>query len=471
MPPPPPPPPGGLPKAKPVAIGKLGGGNPGDGRAALLSSIQKGAKLKKTVTVDKSGPMIAGKVSGTDTPKGATSSPTRSVGSNNNNAQNTSPPGNRFGGGGGGPLNFQDELASRLGRRNNNTSSDRPTEISQKSSPIAELKFKQSNGRLPNSASNGSLSNEPIANQSSLFNNNNNNNNNTNSNNNNNNNTARSQNFNKSKATLEGLFGGPPVPSSNSSNIGASNLQSQPLPQPPQPVQSTPKPHSYNKPNLAPKPPGPVISNTVNQQMPSIPVNPVTRHQSMRTPKSPPAAQPPFNPQFTMENHMGTMRVNKPQKMTEAINSKPRPPNKPPPPPPPTRQTPHLAQQSNLNTVNARSQNAINEFGKSPQLQMRPVVSASDLNDSENQAPPAPPHRVCPAPPVNMRSHPQMMQSDSPPAPPKRGSSMSASKKIIDLESKFQFHNVTEFPQPKPFLNLTKTYPSRATLRQSNGGM
>lgn len=59
--PPPPPPPGPPPppmfnaNAKPSAAP--------DNRNALLSSIRQGAKLKKTVTVDKSGPCIPGKVS------------------------------------------------------------------------------------------------------------------------------------------------------------------------------------------------------------------------------------------------------------------------------------------------------------------------------------------------------------------------------------------------------------------------
>lgn len=47
---------------------KLGGGGGGgaDARSALLSSIQKGTKLRKTNTVDKSGPALAGKVCGSD---------------------------------------------------------------------------------------------------------------------------------------------------------------------------------------------------------------------------------------------------------------------------------------------------------------------------------------------------------------------------------------------------------------------
>ncbi|ERL90599.1 hypothetical protein D910_07946 [Dendroctonus ponderosae] len=51
MPGPPPPPPPGPPPF-------LGGGSAPDGRGALLQSIRQGAKLKKTVTVDKSAPAI-----------------------------------------------------------------------------------------------------------------------------------------------------------------------------------------------------------------------------------------------------------------------------------------------------------------------------------------------------------------------------------------------------------------------------
>eukprot|EP00041_Stephanoeca_diplocostata_P011226 m.182652 g.182652 ORF g.182652 m.182652 type:complete len:494 (-) comp18465_c0_seq3:84-1565(-) len=59
----PPPPPGGGPPPPPPGGGppKLGGGKPAAGRGALLSQIQGGTGLKKTVTVDKSGPLIEGK--------------------------------------------------------------------------------------------------------------------------------------------------------------------------------------------------------------------------------------------------------------------------------------------------------------------------------------------------------------------------------------------------------------------------
>lgn len=57
-----------------------GGGGGGDNRNALLQSIQMGAKLKKVQTVDKSGPLIAGKVSGAGSGGSAATSSSVSTG-------------------------------------------------------------------------------------------------------------------------------------------------------------------------------------------------------------------------------------------------------------------------------------------------------------------------------------------------------------------------------------------------------
>lgn len=63
----PPPPPPGPPGPPPPPIGGLklspsAGAGGADPRSALLGSIQQGIKLRKTVTVDKSGPLGAGRI-------------------------------------------------------------------------------------------------------------------------------------------------------------------------------------------------------------------------------------------------------------------------------------------------------------------------------------------------------------------------------------------------------------------------
>lgn len=102
MPGPPPPPPG--PPPPPMSLPPMKKFTPAassapDNRGALLSQIQKGTKLKKATTVDKSGPLVAGKIAGDNStrsraapassslstsqktsPDSATSSPSRPVG-------------------------------------------------------------------------------------------------------------------------------------------------------------------------------------------------------------------------------------------------------------------------------------------------------------------------------------------------------------------------------------------------------
>ena len=61
MPPPPPPPPGPPPPPAPSASKAPPVKSSGAGRGALLSQIQGGAKLKKTVTNDRSAPVVGSK--------------------------------------------------------------------------------------------------------------------------------------------------------------------------------------------------------------------------------------------------------------------------------------------------------------------------------------------------------------------------------------------------------------------------
>lgn len=84
-PPGPPPPPMSMPPMAKFTPAKSTSSGSGDNRNALLSQIQMGAKLKKTVTVDKSGPAVAGKVAGA----GDSSTATRSRGAASNLSAST----------------------------------------------------------------------------------------------------------------------------------------------------------------------------------------------------------------------------------------------------------------------------------------------------------------------------------------------------------------------------------------------
>jgi WH2 motif len=136
MPGPPPPPPPMMAPVKKAFVPAAPAG--GDMRNALLGQIQKGAKLKKTVTVDKSVPVGAGKIAG----EAAAPSPSRSRGppsatpSNKSSPDNSSsspvsgsrPPG--------GFTNIADELQFKLTLKKNKNS---PTKEMPKVAPTKEV--------------------------------------------------------------------------------------------------------------------------------------------------------------------------------------------------------------------------------------------------------------------------------------------------------------------------------------------
>lgn len=127
MPGPPPPPPMSSmpgPPPPPVAnfnnIKKSSGSSGGDNRNALLSQIQKGAKLKKVTTVDKSGPAVAGRIADTNN---KTSPPQRSYGSTKTSPDSsTSSPIKQ-----GGFTNLAEELQHKLTLKKNKNSPIRET--------------------------------------------------------------------------------------------------------------------------------------------------------------------------------------------------------------------------------------------------------------------------------------------------------------------------------------------------------
>lgn len=215
--------------------------------------------------------------------------------------------------------------------------------------------------------------------------------------------------------------------------------------------------------------------------------------------RSPPVALSPSGP-FNSDNHFGTMRMNSSnqQKIQDALNqsapiiksSAQRPTNKPPPPPVPSR-----LPDTTLSKQLGKSTGALN-FTSNEQSLLAPrrlPSSGSSNNISsmdrsadamDSSAPPLPPHRNSStqqrAPPTPVPAAPEI---------PKRHSSMRNSigngangkypspnpnqpitKLLVDLEARYSllFHNVSEFPAARPFMNLEKSYPSKA-LRQANG--
>ena len=126
MPGPPPPPPPMMAPPKKAFIAAAPGGGGGDPRNALLGQIQKGAKLKKVTTVDKSSPLGVGKIAGETAPspsrggsqpRGPATSRTSPESASSSPARK--PPG--------GFANLTDELQFKLTLKKNKTSPTKET--------------------------------------------------------------------------------------------------------------------------------------------------------------------------------------------------------------------------------------------------------------------------------------------------------------------------------------------------------
>lgn len=116
-PPPPPPPMAPMKKAFVPPAPSSGGG---DMRNALLGQIQKGKQLKKVKTVDKSAPIVAGKIAGEPA-----SSPSRSrvITPAKTSPDTATSPGKKPGG----FANLTDELQFKLTLKKNKTSPTKET--------------------------------------------------------------------------------------------------------------------------------------------------------------------------------------------------------------------------------------------------------------------------------------------------------------------------------------------------------
>lgn len=131
--------------------------------------------------------------------------------------------------------------------------------------------------------------------------------------------------------------------------------------------------------------------------------------------------------------------------------------------------------------------------------------SSNNINTTVDvsDAPPLPPLRVTSRGYQSQQqiSTPPVNNSPNPPVVPQRNSSMgnnmengnvgggrrvsnsqnnkypspnpnqSMTRLVVDLEARYSllFHSLSEFPPPKQFMNVAKSYPSQAVVRSTNG--